>query len=150
MAGAGADEFSGLRGEQFVDGARVLALDRLAGEDHGAAVDRVLAEASVAIAAFDEAAEHRGVDQAVGAKRRQQNRRAPQNFAADHDKAAGKPLRLPRQRDFSEQQMRGRTADIDADGGEGEIVLRPDRARDGGALSRGLAMLVGKIGLVHG
>ena len=39
VAGGGADELAGLVGEQFVDRARVRPLDRLAGEDHGAAVD---------------------------------------------------------------------------------------------------------------
>ena len=37
MAGGGADETAGLLGEQVGDGARVVALDRFAGEDHGAA-----------------------------------------------------------------------------------------------------------------
>src|SRR5262249_60015758 len=38
MAGRGADEAAGLLGEQVGDGTGVLALDGLAGEDHGAAV----------------------------------------------------------------------------------------------------------------
>ncbi len=40
-------------------------------------------------------------------------------------------------------------ADIDADRLELDVVLIPDRARDRGALGRGLDVLVGKIGLVH-
>ncbi len=43
VAGGGADELAGFRGEQLVDGAGIGALDRLAGEDDGAAVDLALA-----------------------------------------------------------------------------------------------------------
>ncbi len=88
MAGAGADELPRLRGEEFVDGARVLALDSLTGEDDGAAVNLIFRETGVAVAAVDEVAERGGVDQIVGTKRRQQYRRAPHDIAADHDKAA--------------------------------------------------------------
>ena len=88
VAGAGADEFPRLRGEELVDGARVLALDRLAGEDHRAAVDLIFVETGVAVAVIDEIAECAGVDQAIRTKRRQQDRRAPHDVAADHDKAA--------------------------------------------------------------
>ena len=48
VAGSGADELAGLLGEQLVDGAGVFALDRLAGEDDGAAVDFVSLESRVA------------------------------------------------------------------------------------------------------
>ena len=54
MAGCSADELAGLLGEQFVDGAGIGALDRLAGEDDGAAIDLILRESGVAIAAADE------------------------------------------------------------------------------------------------
>ena len=39
MPGGGADEAAGLLRKQVGDRARVVALDRLAGEDHGAAID---------------------------------------------------------------------------------------------------------------
>ena len=39
MAGGGADEAAGLLREQVRDGARIVALDGLAGQDHGAAID---------------------------------------------------------------------------------------------------------------
>jgi hypothetical protein len=58
-------------------------------------------------------------------------------------------LRLPLQSNFCKQQVRGRTADVDADGGERQIVLHPDRVRDGGAFGQRLAMFVGKVSLVH-
>ena len=54
VAGGGADEFAGLLGEELVDRARILALDRLAGEDHGAAVDVVALQAGLAIGVVDE------------------------------------------------------------------------------------------------
>ena len=149
VAGACADEFSRLRGEKFVDGARVFALDRLTGEDHGAAVDLMFGETGVAVAAVDEVAECGGVDQIIRTKRRYEDRRAPHELAADHDKAAGEALRLPLQSNFCKQQVRGRTADVDADGRECQIVLRPDRVRERGAFGQRLAMFVGKVGLVH-
>ena len=109
----------------------------------------LLRETGVAIAAADEVAELRGVDRAVRQKRRQQDRRAPHDFAADHDETAGQRLRLALQGDFGEQEVRSRAADIDADRRERDVVLIPDRARDRGAFGRGLDMFVGKVGLVH-
>ena len=50
VAGGGADELAGFRGEQFVDRLGVPALDRLAGEDHRAAIDIVALEARLAVA----------------------------------------------------------------------------------------------------
>ncbi len=149
MAGRGADELPGLRGEQVVDGAGIFALDRFAGEDDRTAVDLLLGEAGVAIAAANEFAEFARVDRTVGQKRRQQDRRPPNDFAADHDEAARQPLRLPLQRDLGEQKVRGRTADIDADRLERDVFLVPDRARNRGAVLCGLDMLVGKIAFVH-
>src|SRR5215469_10468528 len=131
MTGAGADEFPRLRSEKFVDGARVLALDRLAGEDDRAAVDLIFRHTGAAVAAVDEVAQLGGVDQIVAAERRQQYRRAPHDVPADHDKATRVTLRLPLQGNLCKQEMRGRTADVDADRGEYEIVLRRDRSRDG-------------------
>ena len=150
VAGSGADELAGFRGEQLVDGAGIGALDRLAGEDDGAGIDLILRQAGIAIAAPNEFTERRRIDSAVGQKRRQQDRRAPHDLAADHDEAAGQPLRLPLQGDLGEQEMRGRAADIDADGLERNVVLVPDGAHDRGALGRGLDVLVIKIALVHG
>ena len=89
VAGGGADEFPGIGGEQLVDGAGVLALDRLAGEDHRAGIDFALRKARVGITAGDEVAEFGRVDGAVGQERGEQDRRAPDDFAADDDEAAG-------------------------------------------------------------
>ena len=97
MTGAGADKFPRLRSEKFVDGARILALDRLAGEDDRAAVNLIFCHTGVTVAAVDEVAQHGGVDQVIAAKRRQQYRRAPHDVAADHDKATRVTLRLPLQ-----------------------------------------------------
>ena len=41
MPGRGADELAGFLREQVGDGARIGALDRLAGQDHGAGIDLV-------------------------------------------------------------------------------------------------------------
>ena len=57
VAGGGADEFAGFRGEQFVDRPGIVPLDRLAGEDHGATVDIVAAKAGLRVAVRNEGAE---------------------------------------------------------------------------------------------
>ena len=88
MAGARADEFARLRSKQLIDRARVLTLDRLAGEDHCAAVDCGLGETGIAVAARDEFAERGGVDQSIGQKWRQHDWRAIHDLAAGNDKTA--------------------------------------------------------------
>ena len=75
-------------GEDLVDGARVLALDRLAGQDHGAAVDVAPPQAGVVIGVLHEMLERLGVDGAVRQERRQHDRRAPDHLPVDHDEPA--------------------------------------------------------------
>ena len=69
VAGRGADELAGLLREQVGDGARVVALERLAGEDDGAAVDRLGLDPGIGVAAADEAREIVDVDGVVAAGR---------------------------------------------------------------------------------
>ena len=149
VAGRGADEFAGFAGKKLVDGAGIFALDRLAGEDDGAAIDFALGKAGIGVAAADEFAQRERIDGFVRQKRREQDRRTPDDLAADDDEAAGKPLRLPLQGDLGEQKVRGRAADIDADRFELDVFLAPDRARDRGALGLGHRVFVQEIGLVH-
>src|SRR6185436_725664 len=58
MAGRGADELAGLLRKQLGDCACVAPLERLAGQDDGAAVDRLALYAGIGVAAADEAAEN--------------------------------------------------------------------------------------------
>ena len=74
VPGRGTDEATGFLGEQVGDGARVAALDRFAGEDHGAAVDVGGLEVGVLVAAADEARELVDVDGVVREVRREQDR----------------------------------------------------------------------------
>src|SRR5262249_54445250 len=103
VARRGADEFAGLLGEQLVDGAGIFALDRFASEDDGARVDLALCETRIVVAAAKKSAEPFRIDGAVRQERRQQDRRAPGDLAADHDEAARQPLRLALQRDLGEE-----------------------------------------------
>ena len=150
VAGGGADEFSGFCGEQLVDRARILSLDRLAGQDHGAGIDLVALEAGRMIGVMDEMAETMRVDRPVGQERREHDRRAPHDLPIDHREAAGQPLRLALQHDLGEQQMRGRAADVDAD-------RRRARRSPGSRCSarfppgppRSARVLVQEVGVVH-
>ena len=93
----------------------------------------------------------RRIDGAVGQERRQHDGRAPHYLAMHHDEPARQPLRLPLQQHFCEQQMRGRAADVDPDGGKLDILLAPDGARDLGALLfRHAEMFVKDVEIVHG
>ena len=150
MAGGGADEFAGLGGEQFVDRLGVPALDRLAGEDHRAAVDIGALEACFAVALRDEVAERGGVDGAVGEERRQHDRRAPHHLAMHDDEPARQSLGLALQQHLGEQEVRGGAADVDADGGKLDILLVPDQLRDLGAVLVGhREMFVKDVEVVH-
>src|SRR3954447_20111153 len=113
MAGSGADEFSGFRREQVIDGARVRLLDCLASQDHRAGVDIPSGETGIVIALMNEVPELLGIDGAVRHERREHDRRAPDDLAADNQKTAGKPESLPLQRDLSEEEMGRGAADID-------------------------------------
>src|SRR5215831_20531370 len=83
VAGGGADEFTRFSGEDFVDRAGIFSFDRLAGEDHGAAVDIAAAKPGVVIGVVYEMFERVGIDGAVGKKRREHDRRAPDDLPLD-------------------------------------------------------------------
>ena len=125
MPGGGADELAGLLGEQVGDGARVLALNRLAGEDNGAGVDLVAFDPCIRVSAADEAGQFFDVDGVVGKIRRQQDRRLPQELAADHNEPARQRGAEPLQMNARKHQVRGRGADVDADGGQFHIIGGP-------------------------
>jgi hypothetical protein len=130
VAGGGADELARFRREDFVDGARVRLLDRLAGEDDGAAVDFVLLDARLPVGVGDELAELAGVDRAVRQEGRQHDRGTPHDAAVDDDEAAGETLRLALEDDLRKEQVRRGGADVDADRGQLDVFLLPDRLGD--------------------
>ena len=66
-----------------------------------------------------------GVDGEVGQVRRQHDRRLPEHLAVDHDEAARQRGAEPLQVHLREHQMRGGRADVDADGGQLDIVGGP-------------------------
>ena len=131
VAGRGADEFAGFLGEEIRDGACVAALERLAGQNDGAAVDLLAFDAGIGVAAADETGEIVEVDGVVGPVGRQQDRRLPEDFSLDDDEATRQRRREPLQVHAREHQMRGRRPDIDSDrrqldvvGGPGDLVDR--------------------------
>ena len=72
------------------------------------------------------------------------------DLAMHDDEAARQALALPLQQHLGEQQVRGRAADIDADGGELDVLLVPDVLRDRGALLvRHREVFVEEVELVH-
>src|SRR5262245_8696077 len=91
------------------------------------------------------------IDGAVGKEWRKHDRRAPDHLSIDHHKAARQSSRLALERDASEQEMRRRTADIDADRAQLERILLPDRLGYGGLLRFGqLVVLMLQLEVVHG
>src|SRR5262245_10254620 len=131
VAGRGADELAGFLGKEIRDGARVAALERLAGQNDGAAVDLLALDAGIGVAAADEAGEIVDIDGVVGPVGRQQNRRLPEDFSLDDDKTARQGGRESLQVHTREHEMRGRRSDIDPDrrqldivGGPGDLVDR--------------------------
>ena len=70
MARGGAHEPAGFLGEQIGDGAGIVPLDRLAGQDDGAGIYVGGVDARIGVAAADEAFELVGVDGVVGEIRR--------------------------------------------------------------------------------
>src|SRR5229473_2585690 len=147
VAGGGADELAGLLGEQIGDGARIAALERLPGQDDGAAIDRLALDAGVGVAAADEPRELVDVDRIVAPVGREQDRRLPENLPLDHHEAARQGGRQPLQVHAREHQMRGGGADIDADGGQLDVVGGPGNLVDRGVV--GIDVKVLEFEIVH-
>ena len=129
MARGGADEFSGLFGEQLIDRLGIFTFNSLAGKNDGPTIDVRSRETSLTISCLDEPAELVCVDTAVRKKWREQDRRAPDNLAAGDHEAAGKRLCFPLQSDSCEQQMGRRAANIDAHRVHLDGFLAPDGLR---------------------
>src|SRR5712691_11363999 len=81
------------------------------------------------VSSVDESTELVRVDVAVGEKRREQDRRSPDDMAAGHHETAGKRLSLTLQPYSCEQQMGSRAADIDAHRVHLDGFLPPDGLR---------------------
>ena len=133
VASGGAHELASFGCKDFVNRAGVGFLDRLAGENHRAAVDVRLLDASFFIGAGDELAQTCRVNRTVGQEGREHDRRAPDDAALNHDEAARQALRLALQDYAGEQKMRRGRPDVDADRGQLDVLLIPDRLGDGGA-----------------
>ena len=82
MSGRGTDELAGFLRKQVGDGAGVAALERLAGQDDGAAVDRLALDAGIGVAAADEAGELVDVDGVVGLDRASAGSAIARGFSA--------------------------------------------------------------------
>src|SRR6202049_2073809 len=129
VARGGANEFPRLFGEQLVDRLGILPFNSLAGENDRPAIDVASREPSLTIRCLDESAERICVDAALWQKRREQDRRAPDNLPARDYETARKRLCLPLQSDSCEQQMRRRAANIDAHRVHLDGFLAPDGLR---------------------
>ena len=85
----GADELAALLGQDAGDALRVLAPQRLAGQDHGAGIDIVGMQSRPRIGVVDDLAERRIVDALLALVGRQRHRRLVEGLARDHVVAAG-------------------------------------------------------------
>jgi hypothetical protein len=80
VSGRRAYELSRFTREEFVDRPRVLALDRLTRQDDGAAIDIGRRELRFCIADADESVEASRIDRARAEKRREDDRRTPNDL----------------------------------------------------------------------
>ncbi len=127
MPGGGADELAALLGQDAGDALRVLAPQRLAGQDHGAGIDIVGMQARARIGVVDDLAERRIVDALLALVGRQRHRRLVEGLARDHVVAAGEILAVAAQLDAGEDDLRAGRADIDTDAHQRHVILQPDR-----------------------
>ena len=127
MAGGGGDEFAALLGQDRGDALRVLAPQRLAGEDDHAGIDVVGMQFGGGIGVVDDGAELGVVDALLALVGRQRDRRLEQGLAGDDVVAAGQILGEAAQMHAREDDLRARRADVDADRGQRDIVLAPER-----------------------
>ena len=127
MAGGRGDEFAALLGQDLGDALRVLAPQRFAGENDDAGIDVVGRQVGRDIGIVDDVAELLVVDALFALVGRQRHRRLKQRLARDHVIAAGQILGEAAQMHAREDDLRAGGADIDADGGQGHIILPPQR-----------------------
>ncbi len=134
MAGRGTDELAGLRREELVDGTGVLALDGLARQDHGTAVDVIASQSRLLVGTADEVVQLVRIDRAIGQERGEHDRRPPQDLAMGHHELAGQALGKPPEGDPGEQEVRSGAPDVDADRTKLDRLLLRDHPADGGLI----------------
>ena len=88
MARGGADEFAALLRQHAGNRLRVVAPQRLAGQDHHAGVDVVGCDGGRAVGLVNDGAKLRIVDALLALVGRQRDRRAEERFAIDAEIAA--------------------------------------------------------------
>jgi hypothetical protein len=95
MAGSGGDELAARLGQHRGDALRILAAQRLAGEDHHAGVDIVGMDAGGHVGVVDDLAEFLVVDALFALVRGERHRRLKHRLARHHVIAAGQILGEP-------------------------------------------------------
>ncbi len=80
--------FPELLGKNIIDGARILSLDRLAGEYYSPAVNVAASQPRVAIGVVKKMLQCLSVNGTIGKKRGKQNWRMPNYLPFNNDKAA--------------------------------------------------------------
>ncbi len=124
VAGAHRHQLARLPREQLADLARIAAAHRDPGEDQRAGVDLVGIDLGVRVLAGDERAERVGIDVLLRRIGREQDVGLVERLALAHHVAGIEPL----QHNAREHEVRGRGADIDADGEQADFVLFGQRA----------------------
>ena len=127
VPGGGADELAALFRDDAGDRLRVLAPQRLAGEDHRAGIDGIGVDARGVIGIVDDGAEPGLVDVLLAAIGGERDGRLEQGLPRHHEIAARQVLAEPSQVDAREDHLGPGRADVDADAGQGHMVLDPDR-----------------------
>src|SRR5262245_26873597 len=127
VTSGGADELTALLGQNTCNSSRVLAAQRLAGEDHSAGVDLVRMQVRLLIGFVDDLAERGLVDQLLALIRGERIGRLVECFTRNHVIAAGEVLAIAAQIDAREDDLGAGRADIDADAHQRDVILQPDR-----------------------
>ena len=126
VASGGANEIAPLFRKHFRDALRVLAPQRLARQDHRAGIDVARLDPGAVIGVLHDFLERLVVDAGFAGIGRQRHGRQKERVAGDDVIAAGQILGEAAQMDFRENDLRARGTDVDADAGQGDIVLNPE------------------------
>ena len=105
----------------------VSAAQRLTRQDHHAGVHILRLPAGVAVCRVEHPAQCDRVDLQIVRVRGQVHIGLEQRVPGHHDVATGQILTAPAQLQPRERHLRSRTADVDADAVQGDVVLLPDR-----------------------
>ena len=127
MACGGADELTALFGQDRRDRLRVLAPQRLTGQDHGTGVNVVGMQAGALVGLIDNGAQRRFINTGLALIRCECNRRLIQRLARDHEIAAGEVFPHAPQFNARKNHLGTAGANINPHAHQRDMILLPHR-----------------------